>query len=205
MADTDVLTIEEDEVSEDYLSIRDAAAEYGIKSSAIRKSVREGGIATQPHRWGVRVRRSDVAHLTQTIASQPSGYATALPRTRVPRVPRQGSTVEDVDNQLDQHVLAVVGEVGPVTLAQLHEAMRLKFDLTFVSLVYSTRRLVANRLLRRRKEGKGDVYELRSLSLLGRDFRHSTSLLSPIPILIWHRRLLHYIIKPIAIQPPLTI
>lgn len=181
MADTDVFTIEEDEANEDYLSIRDAAAEYGIKSSAIRKSVRDGSIATQPHRWGVRVRRSDVAYLTQTIASQPSDYAPALPRTRVPRVPRRGSSVEDVDNQLDQHVLTVVGEVGPVTLAQLHEAMRLKFDLTFVNLVYSTRRLVANRLLRRRKEGKGDVYELRRLSLLGRDSLHSTLIAFPRP------------------------
>lgn len=161
MADANVITIEEDAEGDSYLSIRDAAVEFGVKPSAIRKLVSAGRVAMRYHAWGVRVRRSDVAHLAQIIANPPRHEpAPARTRIRVPQAPQHRTNYSEPNDRLDQSVLAIVSEIGPLTLARLHEAIRLEYDVTFPSLVYATRRLVAAQRLQRRKGERGDIYEL---------------------------------------------
>jgi hypothetical protein len=50
----------------DYLSISQAAAQLGLTQSAIRQGVRTGKVHSLTHKWGTRVRRSDVEKLKET-------------------------------------------------------------------------------------------------------------------------------------------
>jgi predicted transcriptional regulator len=138
--------------AEEYLSINDAAAKYGVSAGIIRRAVSDGLVRLKPHRWGAQVRGSDVARLA---ASPPSPAVTTAPGASVGPARRVRGL-----GRLQSKIVEILGERGEASIRDLQEWLRSDHPIGYAAVATTTRLMHERGLLTRTRRGRGYVYAL---------------------------------------------
>lgn len=143
------------------LSIAEAALEFGVSATLIRKALREQRLTSVPHRWGRRVRRAEVAEFVRTIPKVQSLPATAgASPSRLPTYSRPSRAESNAERE--RLILAAVAERGQASASRIHQWLieQGSASIPYVSVATTVTRLVQQGRLGYLRQSGRYVYHL---------------------------------------------